>query len=295
MGTVLRVELWHESREQAERAIETVIDEMYRIDNLMSPFKPGSELSKINSLASKRPVVISSEMFRLIQKSLHFSRLSNGAFDITFAGVGALYDYRNKIKPQQKQLLNKLPAIDYRHIKLDPSDKTIFFNHSDVKIDLGGIAKGHAVDNAVTLLSARGITSAIVTAGGDSRIIGDKQGRPWMVAIRNPRNKQEFAAAIPIVDAAISTSGDYERYFESDGIRYHHIINPRTGLSSDSIRSATVIGQDATTTDALSTSIFVLGPKQGMKLIESLPEIEAIIIDQAGIMYHSRGLLQNQP
>ncbi|MCF6235871.1 MAG: FAD:protein FMN transferase [Gammaproteobacteria bacterium] len=293
MGTVVQVELWHDQKEQAHQAIQAVIDEMHRIDRLMSPYKPDSELSKINNLAGRQTVVISDEMMNLIQRSLQFSERTQGAFDITFASVGNLYDYRNKIKPEPSRLSNKLPAINYRHIKIDPAKKTIYFNQKYVQIDLGGIAKGYAVDRAITLLSDRGITSAIVTAGGDSRILGDKRGRPWMVGIRDPRNKQELVAALPMTDAAISTSGDYERYFESDGIRYHHIISPKTGESIRSTRSVTVIGTNTTTTDALSTSIFVLGQIKGMKLIESTPEVEAIIIDKAGIMYYSKGLQKN--
>ncbi len=293
MGTVVQVELWHDQKEQAHQAIQAVIDEMHRIDRLMSPYKPDSELSKINNLAGRQTVVISDEMMNLIQRSLQFSERTQGAFDITFASVGNLYDYRNKIRPEPSRVSNKLPAINYRHIKIDPTKKTIYFNQKDVQIDLGGIAKGYAVDRAITLLADKGITSAIVTAGGDSRILGDKRGRPWMVGIRDPRNKQELVAALPMTDAAVSTSGDYERYFESDGIRYHHIISPKTGESIRSTRSVTVLGTDATTTDALSTSIFVLGLIKGMKLIESIPEVEAVIIDQAGIMYYSKGLQKN--
>ena len=293
MGTIIRVELWHDQKEQANQAIQAVIDEMHRIDYLMSPYKPDSELSIINKLAAKQAVVISDELFNLIQRSIQFSKRTQGAFDITFASVGSLYDYRKKIKPEPSERLSKLPAINYRHIKIDPTKKTIAFSQKDVQIDLGGIAKGYAVDRAITLLTDRGIASAIVTAGGDSRILGDKRGRPWMVGIRDPRNKQALIAALPMTDAAISTSGDYERYFESDGIRYHHIISPNTGESVHSIRSVTVLGTDATTTDALSTSVFVLGQIKGMKLIESIPEVETIIIDQTGIMYYSKGLQKN--
>ncbi len=293
MGTIIRVELWHDQKEQANQAIQAVIDEMHRIDHLMSPYKPDSELSIINKLAAKQAVVISDELFNLIQRSIQFSKRTQGAFDITFASVGSLYDYRKKIKPEPSERLSKLPAINYRHIKIDPTKKTIAFSQKDVQIDLGGIAKGYAVDRAITLLTDRGIASAIITAGGDSRILGDKKGRPWMVGIRDPRNKQALIAALPMTDAAISTSGDYERYFESDGIRYHHIISPNTGESVHSIRSVTVLGTDTTTTDALSTSVFVLGQIKGMKLIESIPEVETIIIDQAGIMYYSKGLQKN--
>ncbi len=293
MGTIIRVELWHDQKNQAQQAIQIVLDEIHRIDRLMSPYKPDSELSKINKLAANKDVTISDELLNLIQDSLQFSESTQGAFDITFASAGSLYNYRNKIKPEPSELLKALPAVNYRHIKINPIKKTITFLQKDVQIDLGGIAKGYAVDRAIELLIKKGITSAIVTAGGDSRILGDKRGRPWMVGIKDPRNKQELVVAIPMINAAISTSGDYERYFESDGIRHHHIINPKTGESAHSARSVTILGIDATTTDALSTSIFVLGPEKGMKLIESIPEIEAIIIDQTGIMYYSKGLQKN--
>ncbi len=293
MGTVIRVELWHDQKEKAHQAIQAVLDEMHRIDHLMSPYKSESELSKVNNLAARQAVVISDELLSLIQRSLQFSERTQGAFDITFASVGGLYDYRNRIKPEPSRLLKKLPAVNYRHIKINPVKKTISFEQKDVQIDLGGIAKGYAVDRAIELLVNRRITSAIVTAGGDSRILGDKRGRPWMVGVRDPRNKKELIVALPITDSAISTSGDYERYFESDGVRHHHIISPKTGESIHSTRSVTILGPDATTTDALSTSIFVLGPEKGMKLIESIPEIEAIIIDRTGIMYYSTGLQKN--
>jgi len=135
-----------------------------------------------------------------------------------------MFDYRKGIKPTAEQISAALPGIDYRHIRLDQRRRTIQFSRESVQIDLGGIAKGHAVDNCVELLKARGVKEALVVAGGDSRVLGDKRGRPWMIGIRDPRRKDAMVAMIPLVDAAISTSGDYERYFEADGVRYHHIL-----------------------------------------------------------------------
>jgi thiamine biosynthesis lipoprotein len=163
-----------------------------------------------------------------------------------------------------------------------------------VRIDLGGVAKGHAVDRSIALLQTRGIKQAIVTAGGDSRIIGDRKGRPWMVAIRDPRRRYKAVAVLPLHNAAISTSGDYERYFELNGERYHHIINPRNGHSVSGIRSVTVIGPNSTTADALSTGVFVLGVEKGLAVIESLPDVEAVMIDANSEMHYSSGLLQQQ-
>ena len=168
------------------------------------------------------------------------------------------------------------------------------FSRHGVRIDLGGIGKGYAVDNCIALLKKRGITHALVTAGGDSRVLGDREGRPWMVGIRDPRRKDNVVAVIPLINSAISTSGDYERYFEVNGVRYHHIINPKTGKSAMGVHSATVIGPDATTTDGLTKPVFILGPEKGMKLIESIPGVDAVVIDAEGRMFYSSGLMNTQ-
>jgi thiamine biosynthesis lipoprotein len=292
MGTHISVELWHPNEARANQLAQDVIDEMWRIDLLMSPFREESELSRINRQASHAPVHITQEMYQLLKKADQFSHLSQGAFDITFASVGQLYDYRAAIRPEPERVNALLPTINFKHLLLDPIAQTVAFAIDGVQIDLGGIAKGHAVDRAIEHLKAAGVKHALVTAGGDSRILGDRRGRPWNVAIRNPRDKKATAVLLPLADSAISTSGDYERYFEADGIRYHHIITPQTGESPRQLRSVTVIGGDATTTDALSTTLFVLGLKRGLELIESLADIDAVIIDNRGKMHYSKGLAE---
>jgi len=290
MGTAIHVELWHTDKNIAEKNIQRVFTEMRRIDSLMSPFKKDSELSLINNQAAKHPIEISLELFNLIQKSIQISKLSNGAFDITFSSIGQLYDYRKKIKPTKKEITENLNKINYRNIKLNQKNKTIFFTQTGTRIDLGGIAKGHAVDNSIKILHQHGITQAMVSAGGDTRIIGDKGGRPWYVGIRHPRDKNKSAVILPLSQTAISTSGDYERYFIKDNIRHHHIIKPGTGDSARELRSVSILGADSTTVDALSTTVFILGLNKGMKLISSLPNTEAIIIDNNGLMHYSTGL-----
>jgi thiamine biosynthesis lipoprotein len=290
MGTAIRVELWADDEATGEAAIAAVMAEMHRIDRAMSPYKPESELSRINREAAERPVPISQEMFDILSRSIEFSKISGGAFDITFSSVGYLYDYRRHIKPTDKDIEQALPGIDYRHIQLDAQKRTVRFARPGVRIDLGGIGKGHAVDNGIALLKKRGITQAIVTAGGDSRVLGDRGGRPWMVGIRDPRRKDNMVAVIPLINSAISTSGDYERYFEADGERYHHILNPKTGRSATGVHSVSVIGPDATTTDGLTKPVFILGPEKGLRLIESIPGIDAVIIDADGKMFYSSGL-----
>lgn len=287
MGTRVAVELWHSDPAVAARCSAQVISEMERIDARMSTYKASSELSRINSNAASRDVEVSAELQNLISRSIYFSEISHGAFDITYASVGYRYDYRNRQRPGAEWLTERLPAIDYRHIRLD-ADK-IHFDNAAVRIDLGGIAKGYAVDRAIGLLRQCGISRAMVSAGGDSRIIGDREGRPWVIGIRHPRDPEDIALRLPLSDIAISTSGDYERYFIDNGERIHHIINPKTGRSASASWSATVIGPDAMTTDALSTTIFILGAVEGIALVETLAEIDAIIIDSNGKVHYSSG------
>jgi thiamine biosynthesis lipoprotein len=226
-------------------------------------------------------------MRQIIEKSLYFSTISEGAFDITYASVGYAYDYRNRQQPDDESLATNLPAVDYRHIELD--NDRIRFEHSGVRIDLGGIAKGYAVDRAIGIVRQCGISQAMISAGGDSRIIGDRRGRPWMIGIQHPRDPEAIALRVPLSETAVSTSGDYERFFIQDGERVHHIINPTTGRSAKNSWSATVTGPNAMTTDALSTSIFILGAAKGLALIESLDRIDAIIIDSTGKLHYSSG------
>lgn len=290
MGTVVRAEVWHPDIAVAQAAVGAVMGEMRRIDRLMSPYRPNSELALINSHAAQRSVHVSEELHVLIKRSLQISCLTEGAFDITFASIGYLYDYRNRIRPQDKAVQNRLPSVDFRHVKVDAHDGTLSFAHSGVKIDLGGIAKGHAVDNALEILKRQGIHHALVSAGGDTGILGNRNGRPWVVAVRDPRHPDAVVAMLPMYDVALSTSGDYERYFEQDGVRYHHILNPGTGKSAGELRSVSILGPDVTTTDALSTSVFVLGLEKGMALVGKLRRIEAVIVDREGMVYFSTGL-----
>jgi FAD:protein FMN transferase len=292
MGTAITVELWHDDGAIAEAALEDVLAEMRRVDELMSTYKPQSVLSRVNARAASEPIVIPSELVELIGRSLEYSRLTHGAFDITYASVGYLYDFRSHVRPDDATIAAALPAVDYRHVILDPATDTVRFTQPGVRIDLGGIAKGHAVDRAIALLEARGVTNALVTAGGDTRLLGDRRGQPWMVGIRDPRAEGKVLLRLPLENEAISTSGDYERYFEENGHRYHHIIEPGTGKSAGSVRSVTILGPHAVDTDALSTSVFVLGVERGLELVESLTDIETVIVDAQGKVFYSSGLTE---
>lgn len=292
MGTEVSVHLWSEDAEEGQRALEAVFDEAVRIDRLMSTYKDDSEISKINRQAAQGPVAVGEELFQLIQRSLDISVLTRGAFDITFDSVGQHYDFRSRLRPDPDTVELERENIDYRYVQLNKASGIVTYLKEGVRINLGGIAKGYVVERGVDILRHRGVQHAIVTAGGDSRLLGDRRGRPWMVGIRDPRNEGQVAISVPLTDEAISTSGDYERYFDEDGIRYHHIIQPSTGRPASGVHSATVFGPDAVITDALSTSVFVLGVDQGLTLIATLPDYESIVIDSDGRVYYSDGLRQ---
>lgn len=290
MGTRVAVEAWHEDAAVADAAIAAVIAEMHRVDRLMSHYKPESELSQVNARAAAGPVPVAPELAALVARALEFSVLTDGAFDITYASVGYLYDYRAHERPSDAQIAAALPAVNWRHVVVDREASTIRFSREGVRIDLGGIAKGYAVDRGIAILADMGVRHGTVTAGGDTRILGDRLGRPWVIGIRHPDDRQRVVSRIPLADAALSTSGDYERYFDEDGRRYHHIINPRTGHSAGGLRSVTVIGPDATTTDGLSTGVFVLGAERGLALIERLGDVDAVLVTADGKVLYSSGL-----
>jgi thiamine biosynthesis lipoprotein len=291
MGTRITVELWAEDKEKAEQAIDAVLAEMRQIDDSMSTYKPTSEVSEVNARAADGAMRISKELFDLLTTAKEYSVITDGAFDITYASVGYLYDFRKHVHPDEAQIDKALPAVDFRHVLLDPQKQTVQFSRKGVRIDLGGIAKGYSVDRGIDVLKSFGFTRMYVSAGGDSRIVGDRFGKPWMVGIRDPRKGEgAVITRIPLVDAAISTSGDYERFFEEDGVRYHHIIDPHTGHSASKVRSATVIGPYATRTDGLSKTAFVLGPEKAMEIYDRIDDIDAIIVKLDGTVIYSKGI-----
>ncbi len=292
MGTEVSVYLWSDDAEAGQAALEAVYREADRIDRLMSTYKDDSEISNINRHAADSPQEVSVELYALIRRSVEISELTQGAFDITYESVGQHFDFRKRQWPDDATLASELQNIDFRYLLLDHDSSVVRFAQPGVRINLGGIAKGYVVEQGVDILRSRGISNAIVTAGGDSRLLGDRRGRPWMVGVRDPRQDGEVAISIPLADEAVSTSGDYERYFDEDGVRYHHIIHPQTGMPASGVRSATVFGPDGVTTDALSTSVFVMGVDKGLRLIASLPDYESIVIDADGQVYFSSGLEQ---
>lgn len=289
MGTRCDVELWTDDRAKGEAAIDRVFDLFRRFDARMSTFKPDSEVSYVNAHASAGPVHISAELYDLISTALRYSDITHGAFDITYASVGYLYDYHRRVHPSDAAIAADLPAIGYHHVHLDPRARTVLFDRAGVRIDFGGL-KGYVVDRGAELLEAEGFTHAMVNAGGDTRILGDRFGKPWVIGIRDPDDGSNVLVKIPLSNAAVSTSGDYERYFFENGKRYYHILDPRTGKSPHTVRSVTIIGPTATRTDALTKSVFVMGVKDGLAFIDGLPDVDAIAITPDKRIWYSKGL-----
>jgi len=294
MGTAISVALWADGAAQGEAAAQAVMAEMHRVDRAFSPHREDSELSRINrhaATAGAGALALSEEACGLIARALALSELTEGAFDITYAAVGRLYDYRRGLQPDAAALARARACVGWRGLELDRRAGRLRFARPGMCIDLGGFAKGHAVDRAAALLAAHGIRHAWVSAGGDSRVLGDRRGRPWGVAVRDPRRPGAIVAVLPLQDASVSTSGDYERCFiNAQGQRVHHLIDPASGRSANGLRSATVVGPDGLVCEALSKALFVRGVREGLALLARVPGADAVLVCDQGRLHASPGL-----
>ena len=285
MDTVVSISVVSHATDAAEKAIDATFAEIDRFGNLINFYDEKSELSEINRNAGIQKIKVSPETLDLIEKAVAVSEKSGGAFDPTIGPVVKLYDFMNKKKPTHDEVGSALRLVNYRDVMIDKTGKTVFLKKRGMMLDLGGIAKGYAADLAVASLIRSGIRAGLVSIAGDIRTFGLKPDKkPWAIGIKNPRQtseKDEIIATIGLSDRAISTSGDYERYFMNDGKRVHHILDPRTGYPATACRSVSIVTDKAVNTDAFSTAVFVLGPEKGMILIKELG-MEAMIIDSNG-------------
>ncbi|MFA5085925.1 MAG: FAD:protein FMN transferase, partial [Candidatus Omnitrophota bacterium] len=263
--------------------IDKAFDEVKRVEDVYSVYNHASEISRINKLRKNEKLQISDGVFNLILKSIDYSKRTFGTFDIT---VKPIIDLWHKAKtrgrvPSEDEISRALGHVGYKNIVLDETNRTISFKKEEMSIDMGGIAKGYATDRAINILEDAGINNALVTSGGDMYCLGKKSRTElWKVGIRHPRNKDKLFLEMSLKDRAISTSGDYERYFILDGKRYSHIIDPRTGYPiGDNIVSASVITSDSTTSDILATSMCILGEK-GFYAIKEFGDIDAVLVMQ---------------
>lgn len=289
MGTRFRLTVLANDKASAQGLFEACKRHLDYLEAKWSPWVEGSEVWRINQ-SGKGQVVLSADTYRLIKRSVEISDLTAGAFDITFASVGHLYRYKEKIRPSNNDRKAALSNVNYQNMVLE-SNHRLSLLKEDIRIDLGGIAKGDSIEQLKNLLVAGGVQSAYISLGGDSYVLGRKGDYPWMLGIKHPRKPQQVIARIPLENVAVSTSGDYERFFMEEGERVHHILSPVSGLPADDVMSVTVIGVDAWKTDALSTSVFVMGIKKGIQLIESLVGYDVIVVDKAGGIFASKGLV----
>jgi thiamine biosynthesis lipoprotein len=229
----------------------------------------------------------------VIRRGIEIGDLNEGAFDITWAALWGLWDFRaaEPRLPDPEEVARRTALVDYRKVVVDDDAGTVYLPEAGMKIGLGGIAKGYALDRAAEALRARGVDSFLILGGGQVLAGGTRGDRPWKVGVRDPRGTATtYFATLEVTDASTSTSGDYERFFILDGKRYHHIIDPRTGWPSEGLSGVTVVSPDATLADALSTAIMVMGQERGLALAERLPDVEAVLVDPDGDLWTTSGL-----
>tara|TARA_R110002096_G_scaffold166299_1_gene335498 strand:- start:2474 stop:3454 length:981 start_codon:yes stop_codon:yes gene_type:complete len=293
MGSRFDITVVAEDSITAKNYIESGIEEIDRIEKLISSWDENSQTSEINKYAGIKPVKVEAELFNLIERAMMISKLTDGAFDITYASMDKIWKFDGSMRkmPSEEDIRASVTKVGYNNILLDKEKLTVFLKIKGMKIGFGAIGKGYAADMAKKLLVAKGVTSGIINASGDMNSWGKQvDGNEWKVAITNPLNKNKVFALLPISNGAVVTSGDYEKYVEFNGKRYSHIIDPRTGYPSTGIISVTVFAPKAELADALATSVFVMGKEAGLDRINQLPNIECIIIDDKGNISKSNNI-----
>ncbi|MCP4499920.1 MAG: FAD:protein FMN transferase [Deltaproteobacteria bacterium] len=275
--------------ETATKAFKAVWDEFDRVEKLTSTKEEGTGLVLVNAAAGKEPVVVEKELFALVQLSLDFARQSDGAFDPTFAAVYRLYDFRKEVVPDAKDLETALANVDFRKVILDESDHSIFLKETGMSLSLGGIKKGYAIDRSALILRELGVEHFIFRSPSELTIIGEPGGGSRRVGVPALDGKSTLAL-LEVKDRSLNISRDLDASFEKDGVRYHHILDPSTGVSAHHVRTVGLVSHDATSADALSTAVFVLGPQRGMALVERLRGVEAIVLDVENRLHISSGM-----
>ncbi|MCB0399283.1 MAG: FAD:protein FMN transferase [Winogradskyella sp.] len=278
---------------EGDKFIEMAIDEIKRIENLISSWDENSQTSKINRNSGIKAVEVDLELFQLIERAIAISQLTDGAFDISYASMDKIWKFDGSMKemPTKDEIKASVEKVGFKNIILDKSKNTVFLKLKGMKIGFGAIGKGYAADKAKELLMSKGVAAGIINASGDMNTWGKQpNGSEWKVAITNPLNKNKAFALLPINNSAVVTSGNYEKFVNFKGIRYSHIIDPRTGYPSSGIISVTVFAPKAELADALATSVFVMGKDTGLDRINQLPNIECIIIDDKGNIIKSKNI-----
>lgn len=293
MGSQLRIAAWTTDEARAVAAFEQVFQEFDRLEALLSVWKDGSDVVRMNKNAGISPVPVSDDTIRVLREAAEGSVLTRGKFDITFGALSDIWRFdhdQDNIVPDRRLIETRLTRIDYRAVQVDGTARTAFINRPNMTVHLGGIGKGYAVDRAVAMLKTGGFRDFLIQSGGDLYVAGSNGGEPWKLGIADPRGAHEPFATLEIRDGTLSTSGDYERSFLKDGKRYHHLIDPDFGEPAGGCRSVTIVADRAVLADVLSTGVFLLGPDDGMKLIEQLAGVEGVIVTADNDVLVSSGL-----
>lgn len=290
MGTLVEVTVAG-AGDQVKSVTQAILDEIQRVENLTSFHKP-SALTAMNDNAGREPIRCEPELLDLVRQSLEMARLTGGAYDPTIGPVSKLWSFSGGQPrlPSPSEIADALTRVGWERVKIDTQAGTISLPEAGMALDLGGIAKGYALDKALEVIRRSGVKAALVNAGGDIVAVGEKApGKPWRVGVQDPRRGDAIKAVVSLKDRFIVTSGDYERFFVQDGKRYHHILNPHTGYPAEGLSSVTIIANKGSATEALAVAVSVLGAEKGLKLIEATPGVHAMLIDTAGEIRMSRG------
>ncbi len=290
MGTLVEISVIEKDGKLAKTAMQKAFREIRRLEKMMSIHIPNSEVSKVNQAAGKDPVAVSKELMAVIQRSLFWSEKTAGAFDITIGPAQELWNFDAPSLPLKNSITDAIEKIDFKKIQLE--EQKIYLPKKGMRLNLGAIAKGYAVDKAIDILKENKIQNALINAGGDLKSIGKRSDQlNWKIGLQHPRTSESLLASFSISNNAVATSGDYQKYFEQNGKRYHHILDPKTGSpATTGSMSATVIAKNVMDADALSTAIFVLGSKKGIALLDSLDDIEGLIVDIKGVTSISKNM-----
>ena len=278
---------------QANQYIDLAINESKRIENLISDWIPTTQISEVNKNAGIKPVKVDIEVYELVERAIKISRLTKGAFDISYASMDKIWKFDGSMKtmPTEDAIKKSVSKIGYQNIILNPKEHTLFLKTEGMKLGLGGIGQGYIADKIKNLLVSKGCVSGIVNVSGDINAWGKQpNGKPWTVGIVNPLNKNKIFATFPIADSAVETSGSYEKYVVFNGTRYSHIIDPRTGYPAKGIVSVSVFAKQTEIADAMATGIFVLGVAVGLDLVNQIKGVECIIVDDTGKIHSSKGI-----
>jgi len=287
MDTAVNITVYAADEATARQAAEAAAGEFSRINDLTGRFPgknlpdpQGSDVYRVNQAAGIGPVQVSDDTLTMVSRALHYARISGGAFDLAIGPVMDLWGFGGDPRvPDEAELAKALLLADWQKIVVDQAAKTIYLPEKGMVMDLGGVAKGYATDKAAEKLRSLGITSALINAGGNVFALGGKpDGSPWRIGIQDPRDSGGVLAILQVKDSAVVSSGDYQRYFERDGVRYHHIIDPASGLPARDLMGTTVIMDNSTDADILSTLLFVLGPEKGLAFQKTQPGVEAVLV-----------------